>query len=228
MDVRVHSRPGPTVDVRVHSRPGPTVDVRVHSRPAPTVDVGSTAGPVQLWMSGSTAGPVQLWMSGSTVGPGHPQSAWVASWPRTHRKARAEAFNPQLLRSGWVAAGLYLWNPSQIYVTKRPRSDSHGDSNIIFPTPKHLQDVYRSIEQLGSNLNREQWTVLQKASKAASPDRHRWRNREKRKVAVDPNSPSENIETIKQSMMGQRRQRLAKGKKAEALRAFRAPEQAKM
>ena len=63
MDVRVHSWPGPTVDVRVHSWPGPTVDVRTHSWPAtarPTVDARPT-----------------------TVGPGHPQSAWVASWPRT-------------------------------------------------------------------------------------------------------------------------------------------------
>ena len=59
----------PSVDVRVHSWPGPTVDVRVHSWPAtarPTVDARPT-----------------------TVGPGHPQSAWVASWPRTakHRSA---------------------------------------------------------------------------------------------------------------------------------------------
>ena len=41
-----------------------------------------------------------------------------------------------------------------------------GDPNTIFPTPKHPQDVYRSISQLGSNLNREQRTVPQKATKA--------------------------------------------------------------
>ena len=50
---------GPSVDVRIHSWPGPTVDVGP-SIARPTVDARPT-----------------------TVGPGHPQSAWVASWPRT-------------------------------------------------------------------------------------------------------------------------------------------------
>ena len=43
---------------------------------------------------------------------------------------------------------------------QRPRSDGHGDPNMIFPTLKHPWDVYRSIQQLGSNLNREQRIVL--------------------------------------------------------------------
>ena len=50
---------GPSVDVRIHSWPGPTVDVGP-SIARPTVDARPT-----------------------TVGPGHPQSAWVHSWPRT-------------------------------------------------------------------------------------------------------------------------------------------------
>ena len=189
-----------------------------------------------------------------------------------YQKARAETFNSRLLRSGWVAAGLYPWNPSkglnssQIHVTtnpsypaipppppatpKRPRSDSHRNPNMIFPTPKHPRDVCRSIQQLGSNLNREQRTVLQKASKAigklaAEQALTKASNRQlraqleelqakrKRKVAVDPNSQFTNIETIKQSMdEAANSEELAKEKEpaaeAEDLRASRALEQAKM
>ena len=96
-----------------------------------------------------------------------------------YQKARTETFNPRLLCAGWAAAGLYPWNPSkdlnssQIHTTnppppgtpKHPR-DSRGDPSTIFPTPKHPRDIHRSIQQLGSGLNREQRTVLQKASKA--------------------------------------------------------------
>ena len=56
------SNGGLSVDVRIHSWPGPTVDVGP-SIARPTVDARPT-----------------------TVGPGHPQSAWVASWPRTQRQ----------------------------------------------------------------------------------------------------------------------------------------------
>ena len=55
----------------IYSWLGPTVDIRIHSQPRPTVDVGpSIARPTV------DARP-------TTVGPGHPQSAWVHSWPRT-------------------------------------------------------------------------------------------------------------------------------------------------
>ena len=68
---------------------------------------------------------------------------------RCYQKARAETFNPRLLRAGWAAAGLYPWNPSkvlnssQIHVTtnppppatpKRPR-DSRGDPSPISLLP---------------------------------------------------------------------------------------------
>ena len=140
-------------------------------------------------------------------------------------------------------------NPSPPATLKRPR-DSRGDPSTIFPTPKHPRDIYRSIQQLGSGLNREQHTVLQKASEAigkltAEHALTEANNRQlqvqleelwakkKRKATVDPNSLFANIETVQQPMdqaakVGELAKEKERAGEAEALRASRALEQIKM
>ena len=98
--------------------------------------------------------------------------------------ARAETFTPRTLRAGWLAAGLFPWNPNkainssqlhQILVTpidtisptpptthktpsyppSTPKRRRTIDDTILLQTPRHPHDIHYAVQMLGS-LTRDQ------------------------------------------------------------------------
>jgi hypothetical protein len=94
-----------------------------------------------------------------------------------YNKAREEALLDRVIRAGWRASSLCLYNPGLVLlssqvtsrpVTPLPTSQALATLELIFTTPRSSQALYKAQKQLEllESLSRSTRLVLSKAGKA--------------------------------------------------------------
>ncbi|KAI1001065.1 hypothetical protein K3495_g7134 [Podosphaera aphanis] len=147
----------------------------------------------------------------------------------SYNKARIEGLSGRVIRAGWRASGLWIYNPELVLHSTQVqarRADTPRPippnilSHIVPMIPKRSQDLYRSQKLLERdvNLGRSTHYLLAKAGKAISRgnaeiaqlrasnarlqaqlDQHRI-NKPKKRIQINPNERLKDIEAIKLAM----------------------------